>query len=252
MATTKPIIVLVHGAWQTAAQWHPLAQGLINSGFTVLKPQGASSGTNAVAIRGKTYQDDVAVIHSTIESHLSAGMEIVLVSHSYGGIPASAAAEGHQVHERAARGLPGGIKHVVYLAAFAFPARELSLLMALGGDYAPFMNNKGDVIALGEGAKDALYNDTEPELANQLLAAGVQQSTASFETPQTFCAADVSVPKTYVLAEDDHALPPDAQEGMVKALNNVSVVRVKAGHCVHLNPEVVPKLVEAITAAAQA
>ncbi|KAI3589014.1 Alpha/beta hydrolase fold-1 [Fusarium oxysporum f. sp. albedinis] len=252
MATTKPIIVLVHGAWQTAAQWHPLAQGLINSGFTVLKPQGASSGTNAAAIRGKTYQDDVAVIHSTIESHLSAGKEIVLVSHSYGGIPASAAAEGYQVHERAARGLPGGIKHVVYLAAFAFPARELSLLMALGGDYAPFMNNKGDVIALGEGAKDALYNDTEPELANQLLAAGVQQSTASFEIPQTFCAVDVSVPKTYVLAEDDHALPPDAQEGMVKALNNVSVVRVKAGHCVHLNPEVVPKLVEAITAAAQA
>ena len=105
---------------------------------------------------------------------------------------------------------------------------------------------------MGEGAKDALYNDTEPELANQLLAANVQQSAASFETPQTFAAADVGVSKTYVVAEEDHALPVDAQEGMIKALNDVSVVRVPAGHCVHLNPKVLPKLVETITAAAQA
>ncbi|KAM0226655.1 hypothetical protein ACHAP5_012361 [Fusarium lateritium] len=247
MAATKPIIVLVHGAWQTAAQWQLLAEGLTTNGFTVLKPQGSSSGTDVTAIRGKTYLDDVAVIHTTIKPHLAAGREIIIVCHSYGGIPASAAAEGHQIHERQKLGLSGGIKHIVYLAAFAFPARELSLLMALGGEYAPFMSNKGDFIALGEGAKDALYNDTEPELADQLLAAGICQSTASFETPQTFAAADVGVPKTYVLAENDHALPVEAQEGMIKALSDVSVIRVQAGHCLHLNPTVIPQLVEAIT-----
>ncbi|KAL6912616.1 hypothetical protein FSST1_010376 [Fusarium sambucinum] len=252
MAETKPIIVLVHGAWQTAAQWQPLAKVLTSDGFTVLQPQNATSGTDVAAIRGKTYRDDVSIIHSAIEPHLAASKEIVVVCHSYGGVPASAVAEGYQVHERRARGLSGGIKHIVYLAAFAFPARELSLLMALGGDYAPFMNNKGDVIALGDGAKDALYNDTEPELANQLLAAGGYQSTASFETPQTFAAVDVAVPKTYVLAEDDHALPPVAQEGMINALSDVSIVRVAAGHCIHLNPKITPTLVEAIEAAAQA
>jgi len=142
MATEKPIIVLIHGAWQTAAQWQPLAEVLITNGFTVLQPQNASSGTDAAAIRGKTYRDDVEVIRFALESHLATGKEIVLVCHSYGGVPASAAAEGYQVHERRALGLSGGIKHVVYLAAFAFPAKDISLLMALGGDYAPFMNKK--------------------------------------------------------------------------------------------------------------
>ena len=142
MATEKPIIVLIHGAWQTAAQWQPLAEVLITNGFTVLQPQNASSGTDAAAIRGKTYRDDVEVIRFALESHLATGKEIVLVCHSYGGVPASAAAEGYQVHKRRALGLSGGIKHVVYLAAFAFPAKDISLLMALGGDYAPFMNKK--------------------------------------------------------------------------------------------------------------
>lgn len=105
---------------------------------------------------------------------------------------------------------------------------------------------------MGDGAKDALYHDTELELANELLAANVQQSTASFETPQIFAAANVAVSKTYVLAEEDHALPVEAQEGMIKALSDVSVVRVQAGHCMHLNPKVLPKLVETITAVALA
>lgn len=142
MVTDKPIIVLVHGAWQTAAQWQPLAERLVANGFTVVQPQNASSGTDVAAIRGKTYQDDVEVIRSAFEPHLAAGKEIVVVCHSYGGVPASAAAEGYQLHERRALGLSGGIRHVVYLAAFAFPAKGLSLLMALGGEYAPFMNNK--------------------------------------------------------------------------------------------------------------
>lgn len=142
MAPENPIIVLVHGAWQTAAQWQPLAERLVGSGFTVVQPQNASSGTDAATLRGKTYQDDVKVIRSAMQPHLAAGKEIVIVCHSYGGVPASAAAAGYQVHERRALGLSGGIRHIVYLAAFAFPAKGLSLLMALGGDYAPFMNKK--------------------------------------------------------------------------------------------------------------
>ncbi|KAG8166288.1 hypothetical protein KVR01_004840 [Diaporthe batatas] len=247
----KPVIVLIHGPWQTAAQWQPLADGLKSDGFTVLQPQNATSGPDAAAIRGKTYRDDVEVIRLAIEPHLTAGKAIVFVCHSYGGVPASAAADGLQVQDRRALGLTGGVKHIVYLAAFASPVKEISLLMALGGAYAPFMDNKGDVITLGEGAKDALYNDTEPELAAQLLAANFKQSTASFETPQTFAAADVSVPKTYVIAEEDHALPVQAQEGMSQALNDVSVVRLPFGHCMHLNPKALPKLIETIQSAAK-
>lgn len=105
---------------------------------------------------------------------------------------------------------------------------------------------------MGEGAKDALCNDTEPKLTAQLFAASFKQSTASFETPQTFAATDVSVSKTYVIAEEDHALPVEAQEGMSQALKDVSVVRVRFGHCMHLNLNALPKLIETITTAANA
>ncbi|KAG7115357.1 hypothetical protein HYQ45_016339 [Verticillium longisporum] len=112
------------------------------------------------------------------------------------------------------------------------------------------MNNKGDVIALGEGARDALFNDCDTETADQLVAGAVYQSTASFETPTTFAAADVAVSKTYVVCEDDHALPLDAQLAMITALGNVTVIRVHSGHCVQLNKELVPKSLDVIEAAA--
>lgn len=142
MANDKPVIVLVHGAWQRPIQYETLKQGLAGRGFSVLQPESATAGTVISEIRGKTYLDDVAVIRETMEESLAAGKEIVLVCHSYGGIPGSAAAEGYQIHERREKGLPGGIQHIVYLAAFAFPEKGLSLLAAIGGTYAPFMNNK--------------------------------------------------------------------------------------------------------------
>ncbi|KAF4444398.1 hypothetical protein FALBO_17234 [Fusarium albosuccineum] len=250
MATNKPVIVLVHGAWQRPAQYESLKDGLVGRGFSVLRPESATSGTDVTKVRGKTYLDDVAIIRRAIEEPLAAGKEVVLVCHSYGGIPTSAAAEGYQVHERREKRLPGGIKHIVYLAAFALPEKGLSLLKAIGGSYAPFMDNKGEVVALGEGAKDALFNDCDSETADRLLAGAVYQSSASFETPTTFAAADVAVPKTYVVCEEDHALPPDAQLAMVEALSNATPVKVRAGHCVHLNAEALPKVLDAIETAA--
>lgn len=107
-----------------------------------MQPESATAGTVISEVCGKTYLDDVTVIRAAVEQPLAAGKEIVLVCHSYGGIPGSAAAEGYQVHERHEKSLPGGIKHIVYLAAFALPEKGMSLLSAIGGTYAPFMNNE--------------------------------------------------------------------------------------------------------------
>lgn len=75
----------------------------------MLQPESAASGNAIIEIRGKAYLNDVAITHGAIEEPLAAGKEVILVCHSYGGIPASAAAEGYQVHERREHGLPGGI-----------------------------------------------------------------------------------------------------------------------------------------------
>lgn len=140
MSTTeKPTIVLVHGAWHLPNHYTMLKDKLTQRGFTVIQPRNASVG-QVSDIKGKTHLDDVAAIHEAMESLLNDGKEIIVVCHSYGGIPGSAAVEGYQVHERRDKSLKGGIKHVVYVASFALPAKGLSLKTAIGGTYGPFMD----------------------------------------------------------------------------------------------------------------
>ena len=142
MSSEKPVVVVIHGAWQRQQQYQLLGQSLVDRGFEVLRPESATSGQETVEIQGKTYLDDVAVIHKTMEPSLAAGREIVLVCHSYGGIPTSAAAEGYQIHERQEKGLTGGIKHIVYLAAAALPSKGSSLITTVGGSYADWMDKQ--------------------------------------------------------------------------------------------------------------
>ncbi|KAI9167925.1 Vegetative incompatibility protein [Paramyrothecium foliicola] len=191
---------------------------LIGKGFEVFQPESATAGADAGQIRGKTYRDDVSAIHKAIEPSLTAGKEIVLVCHSYGGIPASASAEGYQVHERKEKGLTGGIKHIVYMAAAALPTRGLSLFDTFGGSYPDWMKKQGDVISLTDFAADALFNDENPQEARCLLNGTVLQSAASFETPAEFVSADTQVPKTYIACECDNAMPFEAQLGDMDAL----------------------------------
>jgi poly(3-hydroxyalkanoate) synthetase len=83
------------------------------------------------------------------------------------------------------------------------------------------------------------------------VAGCVYQSAASLETPASFVAADVSVPRTYVACEIDHAMPIDAQLSMAKALgDNVTVFKVQSGHSVYMNEAALPKVIEAIEKAA--
>lgn len=135
----KPVIAIVQGAWHRASHYKGLVQSLTNKGFTVLQPNNVTAG-NDENIKGKTHIDDVRTIRESLQPALDAGKRIVLICHSYGGIPGSAAVEGYQVHERQAKGLSGGISHVIYIAAFALPVKGLSLLSAAGGQHGSFLD----------------------------------------------------------------------------------------------------------------
>lgn len=63
------------------------------------------------------------------------GKEIIIVGHSYGGIPATAATEGQGVAERAQRGERGGFKAMLFFAGFAIAKKGMDLLTSFGGKY---------------------------------------------------------------------------------------------------------------------
>lgn len=267
----KPVIAIAiaQGAWHRASHYKGLVQSLTDRGFTVLQPDNVTAG-NDENIKGKTHLDDVKAIRQSLRPALDEGKRIVLVCHSYGGITGSAAAEGYQVHERGAKGLSGGVSHVVYIAAFALPVKGLSLLSAAGGQHGAFLDrtvsyakpdigsrilltcSQDDICYLNDKAQNAFYNDCTPEVGKKAISECVNHSTASLETPADFVARDITVPKTYVVCEIDNAVPVQGQLAMVGAMGDaVSVEKIEAGHCPFLSEKTLPKVVEIIEKAAQ-
>ena len=89
-----PTAVLIHGAWHGAWCWDLVADELGAQGVTVFAPDLPLAGLAA----------DAAIARAALKS---AGDEVVVCAHSYGGLVVS----------DAARGL-SNVQHIVYLAAF--------------------------------------------------------------------------------------------------------------------------------------
>ncbi|KAM0274932.1 hypothetical protein ACHAQH_007741 [Verticillium albo-atrum] len=241
MSSPTPAILLVHGAWNQPVHYNLLTTALKESGYRVITPANVTAGSEETII-GKTPLDDVKVIQASIKPLLGAGDEIITVCHSYGGVPGTATVEGNTVEERAARGLKGGIKAVIYVAAFALPQRGLSLLDAVGGTFPDHFDVHKHYVGAGEDLAAAILAGASTDEPRPVL---LKQSRASFETQAQFVAADVKVPKIYVLCENDGAVPPEAQLAMAQAAG-AEVVRLTSGHSPYLNPRTVRELVQII------
>ncbi|MCW2507931.1 MAG: hypothetical protein JWP68_1079, partial [Modestobacter sp.] len=106
-------LLLVHGAWHTSWAWQPLIAEL--SDIDVVTVDLPSSGTDPQALGDLTADADV------VRAAL-AGIEgpVVVVGHSYGGLPITEAATAED-----------GVAHLVYLCAFQLDVGD-SLVSSLG------------------------------------------------------------------------------------------------------------------------
>ena len=115
-SSTKPVVVLVHGTWHRPIHFLPFILRLRKEGFTVVAPANASAGWDDSTAE-KTLKDDAAVIKAATQPYLDAGRELIFVCHSYGSLPATDCIVGNSVEERKEKGLPGGVKAIVSIAA---------------------------------------------------------------------------------------------------------------------------------------
>lgn len=136
MPNAKPAILLVHGAWHLPSAYDYLVPHLAKAGYEVERVTLPSVSTNT-PLPDKS--QDVAAVRASIQSLAEADKDVVLVVHSYGGIPGSDAAEGMAKEARAATGKRGGIVHIVYLTAFVCAEREC-LVDAQRGEHADFID----------------------------------------------------------------------------------------------------------------
>ena len=136
MSGANPTFVVVPGACQPSSVYQPLVDQLGESGYVSeivpLPSLNAQDPTSA------TCQVDAEVVHQRLRSLIEdEGRDVILVNHSYGGIPGGGAAYGLAKDKRAADGRTAGVVGIVYMTAFVVP--EGTSLLEYLGQHAPYI-----------------------------------------------------------------------------------------------------------------
>jgi pimeloyl-ACP methyl ester carboxylesterase len=231
----RPNIVLVHGAWADGSSWSGVVERLQADGFQVRAPQFPLT----------SLADDVARLRQVLE--FQDGPTIV-AGHSYGG----------QVITALGTDAPN-VVGLVYIAAFALDEGEsLGALLAQGPVTPALAHLFTDARGYAWLSEDDFVNhfagDVDPTRARVLYA--VQQSLASSAFTDVMGApAWKSLPSWYLVAQNDEAIPPDA-ERQFAARMGATTVEIPSGHVAMVShpaevAELVEKAAEAVGAVAR-
>ena len=217
-SSTKPTIVLVHGAWADGSSWTKVTRRLQDDGYTVRVPP---NPLRSLSTDSATVANFLATLSGPI----------VLVGHSYGGAVITNAANGN-----------ANVKALVYVNAFA-PAQGETVLPLVGPDSALAVDPTTvfDFVPYpGAPAGDVdLYLKHDVFLTS--FASGVPRREAetlyAAQRPITFSAGNEpsgppaydTIPSWYVLGTQDLIIPASAQRAMAERAN-ATIVPVKAGH----------------------
>lgn len=206
-----PALLLVHGAWHDSAVWQPLAECLPDVDVRTVRL--ASTGEDP-ALLGDLYADS-----ARIEAVLGEiGGPAVVLGHSYGGAPVSQT-PGH------------GIVRVIYLAAMMQDVGD-TVLTPTGGVHPPYWDvHEEDGGLRGHfgvtGPVEVLYNGVDPQRAAAAAASLRPQSLASVTQPLTR-AVWHDVPSSYIVCEQDRAIPAAFQRSMARQADRVRLL--DSGH----------------------
>ncbi|MCW8383842.1 alpha/beta hydrolase [Streptomyces justiciae] len=209
--TRAPHFLLVHGAWHQSWCWQGLQDLLTERGWTshtVDLPSAVPEGAHG---RLPGLMDDARVVREAIDA---VAAPLVVVGHSYGGVPVTQAAAG-----------AANVSHLVYVSAFALDVGE-SLMTCFGGEQPDLATVEG-VVPVRENPETTLYHDVAPDARNAALARLLPQSALSFAEPVSR-AAWQTLPSSYVICDDDQSLPPAYQEPFAQRTG--ATYRLPSGH----------------------
>jgi pimeloyl-ACP methyl ester carboxylesterase len=126
MSSTKPLILVVPGAWHLPSICTTFCAQLQAQGYPVACYQLPSTNLTADPVTASA-EADTALYRKQLLQHLSHGQDIIVVAHSYGAIPGFGAAIGLSKTERSRRREVGGVIGLVGVAAVVAPEGKSSL-----------------------------------------------------------------------------------------------------------------------------
>jgi pimeloyl-ACP methyl ester carboxylesterase len=228
----RPNIVLVHGAWADGSSWSPVIERLQAHGYRVTAPQFPLT----------SLADDVGRLRHVLA--LQDG-PTVIAGHSYGG----------QVMTALGNDAPN-VVGLVYIAAFGLDEGEsLGGLLAQGPPTPAlahqFVDEEGFVWLTEDDFVNHFAGDVDPVKAKVLYAVQQPLSTSAFSDVMSVPAWK-SLPSWYLVAQDDEALPADAERMFANRMG-ATTIEVPAGHLAMVShPAEVVNLTEAAAEAALA
>ena len=221
-------VLLVHGAFGSAACWDLVAPRLREAGHDVEAFDLPGSGEDPTPVEDVTldaYADRVC-------DRLAAGPPAVLVGHSMGGVV---------ITQSAAR-CPDRIAALVYVAAF-LPAQGQSLL-----DLTQLPEGAGDQVQANlvvegdppvaqlpaQACREALFGSCDEQQLAWGLARRGPQAVAPFTQPVELGGpaneAFAALPRAYVTCARDRAIPPPLQRRMLTEARCDPVIELDTDH----------------------
>jgi pimeloyl-ACP methyl ester carboxylesterase len=217
--SSKPTIVLEHGAWADGSSWRGVIERLRDRGFTVLAPPNQLRG----AILDSTY----------LASYLrKVSGPVVLVGHSYGGFVISNAAVGNP-----------DVKALVYINAYIPDVGDNVLTLSRGsclnGDPRKIFNAVPYAAGVDlylqsapnppyPGSAECFANGLPPEDASAVTAVQRPLALSALGEPSGLPAWR-TIPSWSLIGTEDRVIPPSQQEFMSKRAN-ARISTTDAGH----------------------
>lgn len=235
-ATSKPTVVLVHGAFAESSSWSAVTEKLLEKGYPVI----------AVANPLRGVKSDAAYLANVLAS---VNGRVVLVGHSYGGNVIS--------------GIPTAstnVKALVFVSGFAPEAGESAASLSgkfPGGTLGPTL---APPVVLADGSKDlyiqqdkyhAQFAADVPARDAKVMATTQRPITEAALNEGASSSAWKEVPSWFLYGSLDKNIPAAVHAFMAKRAGSKETVEVKgASHVVMItHPDALVKLIDAAATA---
>ena len=118
----KQTVLIVPGGFTLPELYSDVITHVASEGYSVQALHLPSVGykTNVPG----TMQDDAAFIASEVSKHANDGKDVVLIAHSYGGLPATESTKGLSKVDRQRQGNSGGLVRLAYISCIILPVGE--------------------------------------------------------------------------------------------------------------------------------
>ncbi|CAI6337113.1 unnamed protein product [Periconia digitata] len=238
-SSTKPALVFVTGSFVMATHYEFLMEAIKTKGYPAQVIQLKTAGTRRPGPLPTMY-DDAADINAAAAKFADEGRDVVVVAHSYGGVPATQSLKGVTKAEREKEGKQGGVVRLAYMTALApelgAPAGSLFFegsgarpdLMAPGEDGWLYHTNL-------ELSREVCFNSLTVEKGKEVAEEFVNHSSLAFVNELTH-AGYKDVPVSYLFCEDDKCVTPPIQQRVIDTIESASgrkvdITRNFSDHC---------------------